>query len=120
VKDLDVWTFFSLPPNYSRFPADKRHRHVDFGPSVLGRQLYDFGKARHESERRRWQRCTISTRDDLMMRGLKVKPNADPAEAIRTWLAGTAGSPRALSKRAVVLIDPPDRRGEVVWRPERA
>jgi hypothetical protein len=55
-----------------------------------------------------------------MMRGLKVKPNADPAEAIRTWLAGTAGSPRALSKGAVVLIDPPDRRGDVVWRSERA
>ena len=123
VKDLDVWTFFSLPPNYSRFPADKRHRHVDFGPSVFGRQLYDFGKARHEAERRRWQQWHDQhegRRVDLMMRGLKAKPNADPAEAIRTWLAGTAGSPRALREGAVVLIDPPDRRSEVVWRPERA
>jgi GNAT superfamily N-acetyltransferase len=123
VKDVDVWTFFSLPPSYARFPADRRHRHVDFGLSVFGRQLYDFGKARHEPERRRWQRWHDQhegRRVDLMMRGLKVTPNADPAEAIRTWLAGTAGSPRALRKGAVVLIDPPDRRGEVVWRPEWA
>jgi len=120
VKDLDVWTFFSLPPHHPRFPADRRHRHVDFGPSVFGRQLYDFGRARHEAERRRleqWHDQHDGRRVDLMMRGLNVKPNADPAEAIRTRLAGTAGSPRALRKAAVVLIDPPDRRGEVVWRP---
>jgi hypothetical protein len=123
VKDLDVWTFFSLPPNCPRFPADRRHRHVDFGLSVFGRQLYDFGKARHEAELRRWQQWHDQhegRRVDLMMRGLKVKPDADPAEAIRTWLAGTTSSPRALRKGAVVLIDPPDRRGEVVWRPDWA
>lgn len=123
VKDLDVWTFFSLPPSYARFPADKRHRHVDFGLSVFGRQLYDFDKARNEAERRRWQRWHEQhegRRVDLMMRGLKVMPSADPTEAVRTWLAHTAGSPRALRQGAVVLIDPPDRRGEVVWRPEWA
>lgn len=121
VKDLDVWTFFSLPPTYRRFPADQRHRHVDFGLSVFGRQLYDFGKARHETERRRWERWHDQhegRRVDLMMRGLKVKPSADPAEAVHGWLAGRAASPRALRKAAVILIDPPDRRGELVWRPE--
>jgi hypothetical protein len=122
VKDLDVWTFFSVPPSYQRFPADQRHRHVDFGPSVFGRQHYDFGKARHETERRRWQRWHdqhVGRRVDLMMRGLKVGPSADPAEAVRGWLDGRAGSPRALRDGAVVLIDPSDRRGEVVWRRER-
>lgn len=121
VKDLDIWTFFSLPPGYDRFPADQRHRHVDFGLSEFGRQLYDFGKACHEAERRRWERWHDQhqgRRVDLMMRGLKVKPSADPAEAVRGWLAGRAGSPRALREGAVVLTDPPDRRGEVIWRPE--
>jgi hypothetical protein len=121
VKDLDVWTFFSLPPTYGRFPADQRHRHVDFGPSVFGRQLYDFAKARHETERGRWERWHDQhkgRRVDLMMRGLKDKPSVDPAEAVRGWLAGEATSPRALRKAAVILIDPPDRRGELVWRPE--
>ena len=64
MKDLDVWTFFSLPLNYSRFPADKRHRHVDFGPSVFGRQLYDFGKARMSRNGGAGSDGTISTRDD--------------------------------------------------------
>jgi hypothetical protein len=121
VKDLDVWTFFSLPPSYHRFLADQRHRHVDFGRSVFGRELYDFDKARHEIERRRWQQWHDQhegRRVDLMMRGLNVKPNADPAEAVRGWLAGRARSPRALRQGAVVLIDPSDRRGEVVWRPD--
>ena len=121
VKDLDVWTFFSLPPSYQRFPADQRHRHVDFGPSVFGRQLYDFGKARHEAERQRWERWHDQhegRRVDLMMRGLKTKPSADPADAVRGWLARRANSPRALRRGAVVLVDPPDRRGEIVWRPE--
>ena len=53
-----------------------------------------------------------------MMRGLKVKSSADPAEAVLRWLASRADSPCALRKGAVVLIDPPDRRGEVLWRPE--
>ena len=33
VKDLDVWSFFALPPDIARFPADVRQTHVDFGPS---------------------------------------------------------------------------------------
>lgn len=38
VKELDVWTFFSVPLSYQRFPADQRHRHrqVDFKPSHPG------------------------------------------------------------------------------------
>ena len=32
VKDLDVWSFFALPAGEDKFPADIRHRHVDFGP----------------------------------------------------------------------------------------
>ena len=42
VKDLDVWSFFALPVEETRFPEDQRKKHVDFGPSDLGRQRYDL------------------------------------------------------------------------------
>lgn len=88
VKDLDVWSFFALPPGYTRFPADVRHRHVDFGASALGRQRYDLASARSPAERRSfetWSRFE-GRRVDVMMRGLPVDVEDDPAASIRTWL----------------------------------
>jgi hypothetical protein len=44
----------------ARFPADKRETHADFGPSALGRQLYDLDPADSARERalwRRWSAC---------------------------------------------------------------
>jgi hypothetical protein len=55
VKDLDVWTFYAGLPA-TRFPADKRETHADFGPSTLGRQSYDFAAARSARERALWRR----------------------------------------------------------------
>ena len=55
VKDLDVWTFYAAIPG-RRFPADKRVRRADFGPSSLGRQTYDIHAARSEHQRALWQR----------------------------------------------------------------
>lgn len=122
VKDLDVWSFFALPPGATRFPASQRKRHVDFGPSELGRQAYDLDDAwLTMHDRRRFARWSTfrGRRVDLMMRGLPCTPDADPAVAIRGWLSrGTRpanGSPWHLAQKAVVLIDPPERRGEVVW-----
>jgi hypothetical protein len=121
LKDLDVWTFFSLPTGYRRFPADIRTVHVDFGMSTLGRQQYDMSIARNERERRKfesWSRFN-GRRVDLMMRGLPAPPETDPAIAIRTWLAKgrrpSDGSPWHLAQKAVVLLDPQVRRGELVW-----
>jgi hypothetical protein len=122
VKDLDVWSFFALPSGEARFPEDRRKRHVDFGPSDLGRQRYDMSKARSPREATtwtKWHREHEGRRVDLMMRGLRCDLDVDPAEAIRAWLdRGTRkpnSSPGYLRRKAVILIDPADRRGEVIW-----
>ena len=126
VKDLDVWTFFSLPPGVKTFPAPVRNRHVDFGPSELGRQRYDLAAAKDEAERRRMTRWSAfqGRRVDLLMRGLRVALEVDPADAIRQWLRLGAtvpkSSPEFLAKKPIVIIDPEPRRGEIVWPPELA
>lgn len=124
VKDLDVWSFFALPLEQTRFPEDQRKRHVDFGPSDLGRQRYDLKlakSARQRSLMERWSNEHLGRRVDLMMRGLRCEPEDDPAEVIRIWLASGVKKPGAspwhLRQKAVILIDPPERRGEVVWDP---
>ncbi|NYD40036.1 hypothetical protein [Nocardioides panaciterrulae] len=124
VKDLDVWSFFALPPSESRFPEDRRKRHVDFGPSDLGRQRYVMAKARSPRELAlwtKWHREHQGRRVDLMMRGLPCAPDDDPAAAIRDWLdrgiRKPNSSPGYLRRKGVILIDPPDRRGEVIWEP---
>lgn len=124
VKDLDVWSFFALPMEQTRFPEDQRKKHVDFGPSDLGRQRYDLKVAKSPRQRAlmtRWSDEHVGRRVDLMMRGLPCGPKDDPAEAIRTWLASgerkPGTSPWHLRQKAVILVDPPDRRGEVVWDP---
>ena len=53
---------------------------------------------------------------DLLGRSLPAAPGADPADAIRRYLAGRrTESAKALAAKAVVLIDPPNRAGEIVW-----
>ena len=126
VKDLDVWTFFSLPPGMTTFPAPVRNRHVDFGPSALGQQHYDLAAAQGEVERRRMRKWSQFTgrRVDLLMRGLPVGLDVDPAVAIRAWLRPgvdvPTSSPEYLAKKPIVIIDPEARRGEIFWPPELA
>jgi hypothetical protein len=119
VKDLDVWSFFALPPEHGRFVADRRETQADFGPSALGRQQYDLTAVRNGRQRSRYRRWQLyeGRRVDLMMRGLQCPLDADPAVAIRQWLlSGRPGSsPWWLAKKAIILIDPPERRGELVW-----
>lgn len=119
VKDLDVWSFFSLPPQHDRFPADVRKVQADFGPSTLGRQSYDLTTARNNTERRKFAKWSNyrGRRVDLMLRGLACQPAADPATVIRNWLTGGAPGSSAwwLAQKAVILIDPSERREEQVW-----
>lgn len=125
VKDFDVWTFYAALPGVA-FPA-KRNRHVDFGPSEFGRQRYDFAAAKNLAELgrfRRWDQFR-GRRVDLLMRDLPVQPDATSrqvVQALRDWLkAGAASAARRppssyyLAQKAVVMIDPKRRRGEVVW-----
>lgn len=124
VKDLDVWSFFALPLGTTRFPADKRNVHVDFGPSTLGRQPYVLDEAPNPYMRARWARWAEfeGRRVDLLMRGLPCSPSADPVQAIRDWLNSgrtkPGSSPARLAEKAMIVIDPDDRRGEVLWRPD--
>jgi hypothetical protein len=105
VKDFDVWTFFSAVPG-ERFPADRRNVHVDLGPSRFGR---------YDNEPPRFAHYT-GRRVDLLMRALSVGDGVDPADALRSYLRrGATTSAVMLARKGVVLIDPDDRRGEIVW-----
>jgi hypothetical protein len=124
VKDLDVVLLFAAVPG-ERFPDFPRLvRHVDFGPSTLGRQAYDLAAARDDRQRRQWARWAGQYRGrrvDLVKRALLVSPEADPVEVIRSWLwAGRAASRTSsafyLARKPVVLLDPPALRGTFAWR----
>ena len=55
-------------------------------------------------------------RVDLLGRSLPAVSGADPADAIRRYLAARrTNSAKALAAKAVVLIDPQNRAGEIVW-----
>lgn len=88
VKDLDVWSFYSLIPG-RRWPADRRNVSADFGHSSLGRQRYDLGAAPDERVRRWMEKAAQyeGRRVDLMMRALPVGPRSESGAAILDWLA---------------------------------
>jgi len=56
VKDLDMVLLYAAVPG-ERFPEFPRLvKHVDFGPSSLGRQAYELAAARDDRQRRQWAR----------------------------------------------------------------
>jgi hypothetical protein len=58
-------------------------------------------------------------RVDLVGRLLPVPLTADPADIVRSYLtAARTASSRHLAAKAVVIINPSDRAGEIVW-PDR-
>lgn len=124
VKDLDVVLFFAATPGerFAEFP--RLVKHVDFGPSSLGRQAYDLDTARDDRQRRQWARWAEQhqgRRVDLVKRALPASPGADPLEVIRSWLrAGLAARRKSsafyLARKPVVLLDPPALRGTFAWR----
>jgi hypothetical protein len=101
VKDFDVWSFYA---QYDDWPFPARWRGTrDFGPSKFGR--YPGDSPRYSGRR-----------VDFLGRSLPVRPGADPAVVLRSYLAGRrTGSAKALAAKAVVLIHPEKRAGEIVW-----
>jgi hypothetical protein len=101
VKDLDVWTFYARH-HEGEFPPRWPLKAPDFGPSELGRHPDDIGyRGRHV---------------DLPGRSIPAAPDADPVDAVRTYLqTSRAKSPRSLAAKAVVALDPPELRGVTVW-----
>ena len=101
VKDFDVWSFYA---QYDDWPFPARWRGTrDFGPSRFGR--YPGDPPRYSGRR-----------VDLLGRSLPAEPGADPADVLRRYLAARrTDSARALAAKAVVLIQPENRAGEIVW-----
>jgi hypothetical protein len=106
VKDFDVWSFYA---QYDDRPFPARWRGTrDFGSSKFGR--YPGDPPRYAGRR-----------VDLLGRSLPAGSGADLADVVRRYLtAGRTGSAKALAAKAVVLIDPQDRAGEIVWPPRTA
>lgn len=93
VKDLDVWTLYAAHPDCG-YPH-RRTGEADFGPSEL----------------EGW-----SGRVDILGRSLPVPVGGDPAPIWQKYLRERRTTTAYfLSLKAVVLLEPADRRGEVVW-----
>lgn len=99
VKDFDVYSFYAK--NEERIWYPKRIKRVVFGDDGYGvpPANSDF----------------TGRRIDLLGRSLPVRVGSEPATAIREWLTNRHGSARYLAEKAVVLLSPADRLGEVVW-----
>lgn len=101
VKDFDVWSFYAERED-GPFPYRWRGT-ADFGPSKFGRFPED-------------PPSFLGRRVDLLGRSLSAEPSADPAAALREYLSSTpTRTAKFLAAKAVVLIDPTDRLGEIVW-----
>jgi len=105
VKDFDVYSFFANIGG-KRFPADRRQRHTDFGPSGFGREQAPDPRWRHYTGRR----------VDFLFRGLAVSLGDDPVEALRRYLgAGRTKTARLLALKGAVLIEPEQLLGRIAW-----
>ncbi len=102
VKDFDVWSFYAQLADWP-FPSRWRGTR-DFGPSKFGRHPHDPPQY-------------AGRRVDLLGRSLPAAPGADPVDGLRIYLTGRkkTASAKALAAKAVILIDPPHRSGEVAW-----
>lgn len=105
VKDFDVYVFFAELSNL-KGPFNRSARKRDFGPSKFGR--YSGENPRYSGRR-----------TDIFLRTIPTKDSAEPAMAIAAHLrSGKPGStPWHLAQKAVILLRPKSRLGEVVWRP---
>ncbi len=100
IKDLDVWSFYTEAPER---PFPYRRRGVaDFGNPKFGKteDSLDF----------------IGRRVDLLARSLKEVDPKDPIGSLRKYLKrGATKSAYCLAEKAVILIEPEDLLGYVVW-----
>jgi hypothetical protein len=100
VKDFDIWTFYAEHPDAS-FPWRLR-RTKDYGLSKFGKHPADVGY--------------IGRRVDLLARSLRCGLTADPVQCVRSYLAGgRTKTASELSRKAVVLIEPQELIGQIIW-----
>lgn len=101
VKDFDVWTFYAKGPSSSRFPFRRRIRRdselVRFGvhhsrPNYIGRPV------------------------DFLWR--LIPPVRGSIESVVAYLQlGETETARELSAAPVVVLEPRDHLGHVIWQP---
>jgi len=100
IKDWDVWTFFREHPD-GAFPPRRRGER-EFGDPRYGRSTV---RSQYVG------RCV-----DLIGRSIAAEDDEDPVQCIRRYLtSGKTESARRLAQKAVVRLEPADRRGEVIW-----
>ena len=101
VDVFDVWTFYAEHPE-APFPFQQLAK-ADFGKSKFGRDA-----AHPEAYQGR--------RIELRGRSLACKPGDDPIEVLQRYLrSGETPSARELRDKAVVLLEPEQFLGYVVW-----
>jgi hypothetical protein len=100
IKDFDVWSFYRANPE-REFPP-RRMAKVDFGDPKFG--ISDDSPN------------YVGRRVDLIGRSIVANTFADPVAVLQDYLRGRrTESARRLSKKAMVLIWPPELFGKVVW-----
>jgi hypothetical protein len=103
VKDFDVWTFFAARAGEPPFPW-RRRRACVFGDPRFGRPPDKPG--------------FLGRRVDLLGRSLEPAGETIPDAVLYWYLSGgTTETARALSEKAVVLLEPVDRLGARAWPP---
>ena len=101
INDFDVYTFYARNP--SKRWCDRRRQPVDFGHAKFGRSEVSPPQF-------------VGRRVDLMGRTLPVAAGSDPVVALRRYLAAQrSDTARLLAEKAVVLLEPADLLGYVVW-----
>lgn len=100
VQDFDVYSFYAARPERPWYA--KRNKQVDFGDPKFGRSLD--------------KPSYVGRRVDLPGRGLPRQPGETVQTCIQRWLrAGATETTKLLVRKAVVLLDPLEFRGEIVW-----
>jgi hypothetical protein len=107
IKDFDVWTFYA---DHAEGPFPYRWTtRADFGPSRFGRRDSEPYKETYDGRR-----------VDFIGRSLPEPEGVDAVAALTRYLSQPqTGSARCLAEKAIVVIDPRELRGQVLW-PEAA
>jgi hypothetical protein len=100
IKDFDIFTFFAVVEGME-FPS-RRRATVDFGPSKFGRNPGDAGFG--------------GRRVDLMGRSIVHCDGAPEIFSLQKYLrSAPTRTAWFLAQKAVVVIDPAEFRGQVIW-----
>ena len=107
IRDFDTYLFFDNNCSV-QFPPRRRGYH-DFGVSKFGRTYFRPGHIQPKHERIKGRSI------DVMGRSIEVIDD-DYKKSIQKWLGeAKSETPYLLSKKAVVVLEPEEDLGEVIW-----